>query len=117
MSKVLTITSTGGPEHLSFTFDNVTNCGLLEYLRHMGCAILTCHCGGERIRTSGTLARTQHFQCCPLGHSGTHPVRRGCQEPRWPFDSLRLLRVLRVIRWFTLRAPRPKAGGPAGGSR
>ena len=29
--------------------------------------------GGERIRTSGTIARTHAFQACSLSHSDTPP--------------------------------------------
>ncbi len=34
-------------------------------------------CGEGGIRTPGTVARTPHFECGPIDHSGTSPFRRG----------------------------------------
>ena len=37
--------------------------------------LMTTAKSGERgIRTPGTVARTQHFQCCTIGHSATSPA-------------------------------------------
>ena len=44
--------------------------------------------GGERgIRTPGTVARTPHFECGPIDHSGISPfwaVELGAVAPRSP---------------------------------
>ena len=35
--------------------------------------IYTLYCGERGIRTPGTVARTPHFECGPIDHSGTSP--------------------------------------------
>ena len=41
--------------------------------RHLLALFYSCGKGG--IRTPGTVARTPHFECGPIDHSGTFPVR------------------------------------------
>ena len=37
------------------------------------CLIYTLYCGERGIRTPGTVARTPHFECGPIDHSGISP--------------------------------------------
>ena len=46
--------------------------------------IYTPSCGETGIRTLGTVARTPHFECGPIGHSGISPNRRA--KIMIPFD-------------------------------
>lgn len=47
--------------------------------------IYTLYRGEIGIRTLGTVARTPHFECGPIGHSGISPNRRA--KITIPFDS------------------------------
>ena len=57
---------------------------------------LSVPCGERGIRTPGTVARTPHFECGPIDHSGISPI---CSDsfspltfrpPRFPFTPTRL---------------------------
>ena len=51
-----------------------------------GLTYFVCSFGGETgIRTLGTVARTPHFECGPIGHSGISPNRRA--KITIPFDN------------------------------
>ena len=38
-------------------------------------SLLRSFCGKRGIRTPGTVARTPHFECGPIDHSGTFPFK------------------------------------------
>ena len=43
--------------------------------RNIDISLLRLFCGKGGIRTPGTVTRTPHFECGPIDHSGTFPVR------------------------------------------
>ncbi len=53
------------------------------------------HRGETGIRTLGTVARSPHFECGPIDHSGISPFslrREGDSNPRYAFDVYTLSR-------------------------
>lgn len=47
--------------------------------------------GGERgIRTPGTVARTPHFECGPIDHSGISP-NNGTRNPRFGTANIEII--------------------------